>query len=131
MRLKRSILICALGFQSFFVLAQDCNSIVLIRLVNSKGGFFSDQKIIFISRVDGKTYEQRSDDRGEAAFTVPCHEMFDLTISNYPKKIEVESPQQGKDTRTFSYSPGMIELERLAAMTPAEQVTVDEAFKLL
>ena len=114
------------------LLGQDCQSAIMIELKNSRGGFFQDQKIILTSKVDGKTYTQNSNAQGQATIMVPCGEMYDLTVSNYPKKVELESPQEnGKAKSTLSYQPDMIEQQKRAAMNSAEQVAVDEVFKSL
>lgn len=113
------------------LLAQDCLSTVVLELKNIKGGFFRGQKVTLTSKVDGKNYSGNSNDRGEATLNVPCNEMYDLTIANYTKKVEVESPKGGTVKSTFSYQADMVEQQKRAAMNSTEQAAVDEKFKSL
>lgn len=107
--------------------AQDCQSLVVIRLENIKGGVFQGQKVTLTSRVDGQSYSGDSDARGEAAITVPCNELFDLTIANYTRKEIVESSAIGKRKHTFSYPHDMVQKEKQLAMEPEEIQHVDRA----
>jgi hypothetical protein len=63
--------------------------------------------------------------------TVPCGELFDLTISNYTKIVEIESSKGGMTRHTFSYEPNMVEKEKLFAMNPTEIADVDKTFAAL
>ena len=108
------------------VWAQDCESTVVLRLQNINGGFFKGQKVTLTSKVDGKAYSQLSNDKGEATLNVPCSEMFELSIPNYTKKVEVESPKNGMTRQTLSYPADMLQREKLMTMTPAEQLLVDK-----
>jgi hypothetical protein len=109
-----------------------CESIIVIKLENNRGGFFQGQKVTLTSKADGSTtFTQSSNDRGEAIFTVPCGELFNLTISNYTKTVEIESSNGGKITQNFAYAPDMIQKQKLLAMNGTEQAALDKAFETL
>jgi|GEM_PF-732382 len=112
----------------FSVSAQGCQSTIVIVLENNRGGFFPGQKVTLASKVDGKSYQQTSGDRGEATLLVPCNEVFELTISNYTKKVEIESPGAGRQKHTYSYAPDMVQKQKQLAMNDSEQAVVDAAF---
>jgi hypothetical protein len=110
---------------------QGCQTTVVVRLENIKGGFFEGQDVTLTSRADGKVYSGKSAANGEAVVSVPCNEVFDLAISNYTKKEVVESSNLGRTKHTFSYPHDMVEKEKQWAMTSDEQKRVDESFASL
>jgi hypothetical protein len=112
-------------------LAAQCESGIIIKLQNNRGGFFAGQKVTLTSKADGKTFIQTSNERGEASFTVSCNEMFTIGISNYTKTPEIESSDGGRITQNFSYAPDMIQKQKLLAMSPAEQDALDKSFTSL
>lgn len=112
--------------------AQDCQSTITIVLENSKGGFYGNQNVNLVSKVDGKTYAQKSDGRGQVKIVVPCKEMFDLAVTNYTKRVELESPDGGASSRyTFTYAPTMVEDQKKMAMKMEEQSQLDQHFSSL
>jgi hypothetical protein len=110
---------------------QGCQTTVVVRLENIKGGFFAGQEVTLTSRADGKSYTGKSAVNGEAVVNVPCNEIFDLTISNYTKKEVVESSNLGRTKHTFSYPHDMVQKEKQWAMTPEEEKRADESFASL
>jgi hypothetical protein len=108
--------------------AQDCRSIVVIRLENISGGVFQGRNVTLTSRADGRSFTELSAENGEATLTVPCNELFDLTIDNYTRKEVVESSHLGKRKHTFSYPFDMVQKEKALAMSPDEQDIVDKFF---
>jgi hypothetical protein len=109
-----------------------CKSEVALRLQNIKGGFYGNQKVTLKSKVDGKTYIQNSDARGEASLMVPCNELFELTVANYTTKMDVESPVEGGKTRhTLSYEPDMLLKQKRLAMSQPEKDALDNNFSSL
>lgn len=115
------------------LLAQDCESKVTIKLNNIKGGFYANQVVTLKSRSDGKQYQQTSNTSGEAAFTLPCDQKFDISIPNYTLKNEIMSPKTAGSSafRNFSYEPDMLKKEELFAMSETEKATVDKAISTL
>lgn len=110
------------------VKVQDCQATMIVVLQNIKGGFHPNQNVSLISKVDGKTYTQKANARGEATLIVPCMEMFDLSVPNYTKRVELESPEIGTSRYTFSYSATMVEDQKKLAMTNEEQSQLDAHF---
>ena len=97
-----------------FSKSQDCQSAIEIHLKNINGGYFVDKDVTLESKTDGHKIIQRSNAQGFVKFTVNCFEWFDLRISNYNQKVEIESQQEGSTlVRTFCYEPNMLEKERL------------------
>jgi hypothetical protein len=78
MSLIRSILLISFFLCRFSSTA--CESTIIIRLENNRGGFFSGQKVSLISRADKSVYSAVSNASGEAILSVPCLEMFDVII---------------------------------------------------
>src|SRR5688500_4322284 len=109
MRFIVSVLITFLLYSSFHpATAQSCESTVVIVLTNIQGGFFTGQKVTLIARSDSSIYTQTSSERGEATFSLPCSELFDISISNYAKKPSIESPKEnGMIKQSFTYAPDM------------------------
>ena len=116
-----------------FVLAQaqGCESTITIKLENNRGGYFPNQKVTLTSRADAKVYSATSNANGEAVFNVPCLEMFDVFISNYTKKMEVEAKEGGRATYTVSYAYDMIQKQKAFAMNDTEKAAVDKFFSML
>ena len=108
-RFTHLLLVIFLISYSVGTVAQECESSVSIRLENVRGGIYSEKDVIFKSRVDGKIFSGKTGSSGTAELTVPCNELFDVSISNYPRKVEIISPMSGKITQTLSYAPDMVE----------------------
>jgi hypothetical protein len=108
-----------------------CESTIVIKLENNRGGFFSGQKVSLISRADKSVYSAVSNASGEAVLSVPCLEMFDVIISNYTKKMEVEANEGGRATYTLSYAFDMVQKQKSFAMTEGERAAVDKHFSTL
>jgi hypothetical protein len=120
------------AFGSFStVKAQNCEATMIFVLENIKGGFHPNQTVKLINKVDGKIYSQKSNARGEAQLVVPCMEMYDLNITNYVKRVELESPERGSSRYTFSYSATMVEDQKKLAMTKDEEAQLDQYFTAL
>jgi hypothetical protein len=116
---------------SSVVNAQKCEATMIFILENIKGGFHPNQTVNLISKVDGKIYSQKANARGEAQIIVPCMEMYDLAITNYTKRVELESPERGSSRYTFSYSVTMVEDQKKLAMTREEEAQLDQHFVTL
>jgi hypothetical protein len=121
-------ILCSILFTVQHIHAQDCEATVTIKLENIKGGLYPGRKVTLISHVDGKTWVQAANEKGEATFTVLCGEMFDVKIANYTRKAEIESSKGGITKHTFTYESNMLEKEKLFAMSPAEIAEVDKYF---
>ncbi len=111
--------------------AQDCQSEIVIGLINNKGGVYANQKVELISYLDGKSYKQLSDAKGEATFAVPCKQKFDVKISNYTDKSNAVSPdfEGGSAYLGYEYEPNMAEKEQQFAMSEKERLVVDKYAK--
>ncbi len=108
-----------------------CESSIIVILENVRGGFHPGQTITLTSKVDGKKLTQVSNERGEGRISVPCNELFDLTVSNYTKTVPVESSNGGIIRQKLSYDKDMVQKAKLLAMTQEEQLAVDQTFKNL
>ncbi|HYG01181.1 MAG TPA: hypothetical protein VD927_01995 [Chryseosolibacter sp.] len=115
----------------FDAIAQECQSSISVKLENIRGGVYAGKEVILKSRVDGTTFSTKTGSDGIAELTVPCNELFDVSISNYTRKVEIISPMSGKITQTLSYAPDMVEKQKLMTMTTSEIETVDNFFKSL
>lgn len=132
--LKHIILLALANLMVAFLIdanSQPCTSSVSVKLENNRGGVYQGKQVVFKSRVDASTFTATSATNGVAELELPCNELFDVTISNYTRKIEIISPASGKITQTFSYAPDMREKEKLMAMNDAEVKAVDDFFKKL
>ena len=121
-----------------FVLVQfsswsQCESFVVIKLNNNKGGVYSGQNVELKSQNDGKVYKTTSDSKGEVKFQVPCDQRFDLTIANYTRKEELNSPSiSGAESfEEYSYSPDMALKDKMMAMSEADKTKLDNQLKSL
>ncbi len=132
----------SINFFSFFItsflftgacVAQECTSSLVIQLKNVKGGFFSNQTVTATSRAEGKVFSAKTNGSGEATLSVPCDQLFDVTISNYPRTKEVMSTKSdgGKMNRSFTYEPDAIAKEKLFEMNEMEKAAVDAYVKTL
>lgn len=118
---------------SKILIAQDCISLVNIKLRNVKGGFYSNQLVTLTGRADGKTFSENTNVSGEVNLSVPCDQIFDITIANYPRKKEILSAKSegGKVSRSFSYEPDVIAKDKLFEMNETEKIAVDAYAKTL
>jgi hypothetical protein len=69
---------------------QVCESTIEFQLKNIDGGIFVNQKVTLTSRLDGTSFNQHSDVSGLVSFKVPCSTLYDVVISNYADKIEIQ-----------------------------------------
>jgi hypothetical protein len=108
--------------------AQECLSELIIKLKNMNGSVFGGQKVTLTKRADGQTFSATSDSKGEAKFKVPCDVLYDIEISNYTRKKEVQSAKSpgGMIMRTFTYEKDMAAKEKAFAMNTEEQALVDK-----
>lgn len=113
------------------IASRACDSVIIFRLENNRGGVYANQKVQLISRADGKVYAAISNASGDATLTVPCLEMFDVTIGNYTKRVEVEAKENGRSTYTLSYAPDMLQKQKAFALNEAEKSAVDKHFLTL
>lgn len=113
--------------------AQDCTSLVSIKLKNVKGGFYSNQLVTLTGRSDGKTFSAQTNGSGEVNFSVPCDQIFDVNVANYPRKKEILSAKSegAKVSRSFSYEPDVIAKDKLFEMNEIEKAAVDSHVKSL
>lgn len=111
--------------------SQDCSSNLIIKLNRNEGGVFISQKVTLVSKVDGSRYEQNTNNDGEVNFTLPCNTMFEVLISNYTSKIQIQTRNGGTYKKTLTYSASMVENEKMFALTPEEKSEVDKAIQLL
>jgi hypothetical protein len=127
----RFILVGCLFMNFVDVSGHSCESTITIKLENNRGGYFANQKVTLTSRADATVYSATSNAAGEAVFNVPCLEMFDVFISNYTKKMEVEAKEGGRATYTVSYAYDMIQKQKAFAMNDADKDMVDKFFATL
>lgn len=132
-QLIRNIILISFLFLLLDARSQECNSSVTIKLVNRNGGFYSGQKITLTNKADGKTYIANSDNSGEANLMVPCGALFEITISNFAKKKEIQSPkvESGTTKQSFTYEPDMIAKVKSFEMSAEEKKAVELTAKSL
>jgi hypothetical protein len=113
---------------AFQVQSQECLSDLIIKLKNVNGSVFGGQKVTLTKRSDGQMFSATSDAKGEAKFNVPCDALYDIEISNYTRKKEVQSAKGsgGMVMRTFTYEKDMAAKEKTFAMSTEEQALVDK-----
>ena len=123
----RNIITISFLLLLFEARSQECQSTVIIKLNNTNGGNYSGQKITLKNKADGKAFTATSDEAGEATLSVPCGTLFEITISNYAKKKEIQSParESGLAKQTFTYEPNMAEKVKLFDMSQDEKKAVD------
>lgn len=131
--LSRFRLLLIVTYSCFAVLtarSQDCTSTIAIKLNNIDGGFYVGQKVSLISKTDGSIFDQISNSSGEVTFVLPCNTVFEVRISNYTNKVEVQTRSGGMLKKSFTYSSKMVENDKLFAMTPEEQAALDKVIQL-
>lgn len=126
---NRCVLVFSLCLPALYCAAQGCETTLVIKLKNMKGGVYGGQKVTITARADGKTLDATSNASGEAQFSVPCEVLYDLSIANYTRKKEVLSAKSagGMVMRTFTYEPDMAAKDKLFAMNAEEQLAVEQA----
>ena len=123
-----SLLIFFLNSES---ISQECESTIEIQLKNIDGGVFANQKVTLSTKLDGTTYNQNSDVLGKVSFNVPCNTLFDVFVSNYTDKNEIQSPRSGLVQQTLSYEATMVAKAKEFEMNLAEISKVDQTATLL
>jgi len=132
---KNQFFICLLCL--FFIgknaIAQECSNFFTIKLQNIRGGVFALQLVTMKSVTSGKEFTQKSDSKGEAIFTLPCKEVFELTVSNYVGKLKIETYEfaGARMSKTLSYEPNMAEKEKAFSMSDADKLKLDESIATL
>ncbi|MBD77739.1 MAG: hypothetical protein CL840_02205 [Crocinitomicaceae bacterium] len=114
-RLFSKIAILAISFAllvlySKIILGQSCEISYTVILENRKGGFYAGQKIAFYSKSGELKFEQTSNAKGTAEFTLPCNSTYDLRVSNYTgsKEVRIPSFNGAQMKKRMSYEPDMI-----------------------
>lgn len=106
---------------------QACESTLTFRLQNSNGGCYKEVNVTLTDYSDGKTYEAKSNDNGEATFKLPCERRFKLMISNYGLSSDVNSPpDRSKAVKTLSYAPDYKQKTEKLKMSETEKSTLDK-----
>lgn len=132
MKMFNLFVLSIIGLFPLVANAQDCSTTLVYTLQNIKGGYYTNQTVILVSR-DGKTtFNQTTDSKGMVTFQVPCETLFDLKISNYSHSEEIISGRKGSQIRqVLSYEPDMKEKELAFAMTEAEKQNLNKTISLL
>lgn len=113
--------------------SQDCTSQIKLVLENIDGGFHSGKQVILTNKRDGSTHKVTSNARGEAVFTLPCREQFDVKIEGYTRSAQVSSSEYDGAlmTRTFGYSGNMAQTDQFFKMSDSEKRTLDAYMRSL
>lgn len=114
-------------------IAQACTSEMVLKLNNNRGGVFANQTVTLTSLSDQKVYTVKSNAKGEALFTLPCDQRFDVAISNYPQKGEAKSSsyEGSRSTKNYTYGANMIQMRKDFAMTKEQEQVLDKKIELL
>ena len=110
----------------FTSVCQECSYSVELQLKNINGGFFPGQEITLTNKTDGTIYTLNSDASGSALFKVPCNTIYNVTISNYTKKIEIKATEGGRLKRVLSYEANMVEKDKFFAMNDVQKNEVNQ-----
>lgn len=133
MKKRYALLFLIACFISPIIQAQNCESSLIFKLVNTSGGFHVNQVVKLTSLADNKVYTASTNEKGEAGFTVPCDQNFDVDIANYPSKKEAKSPVNAgsKSTMSYTYAPDMVQKQKEFLLSDAEKATLDAHIKSL
>jgi hypothetical protein len=136
--MKNRLLIsnCSILFLFIFSLSahgQECQTLMKITLVNQRGGFFTNQKVVLTSASDGAKYEGISDINGKAEIGIPCSQVFHVAIANYTHELEFKSAagNGGWISRTVTYAPDMEESDKFFAMSEVERQSLNDIMKMI
>jgi hypothetical protein len=133
MRIILHLLFIPVLFFNVDLNAQECKSTISITLKNIRGGVYANQSVVLTNKADGKKYSAKSSFSGTVNIDVPCNSLFDLSVSNYTRKKEIQSPESegGKVMKTLTYEPDMAAKDKMFAMSESEKAAMDKAAESL